>query len=134
MAEPSFNIILNYLYPKHKFETLNYWAPLATPSQNTRRVRFTLPPQHHETISKHWRHKCAHRPTRTLHPCKINSSHHKSTHMSPSSIKQGIINGSIPSTVSDTSATSTAGTLHDPFINSNVQSALAHEVHSCLSK
>jgi hypothetical protein len=43
--------------------------------------------------------------------------------MSPSSIKQGIINGSIPSTVSDTSATSTAGTLHDPFIHLNIQSS-----------
>jgi hypothetical protein len=42
--------------------------------------------------------------------------------MSPSTIKQGIINGSIPSTVSDTGATSTAGTLHDPFIYSDIQS------------
>eukprot|EP00804_Cyclotella_cryptica_P007612 CCRYP_010662-RA/>CCRYP_010662-RA protein AED:0.49 eAED:0.49 QI:0/0/0/1/0/0/2/0/159 len=38
--------------------------------------------------------------------------------MSPRTIKEGINNGSIPSAVSDTAATSTAGTLHDPFIHS----------------
>eukprot|EP00804_Cyclotella_cryptica_P008973 CCRYP_012065-RA/>CCRYP_012065-RA protein AED:0.48 eAED:0.43 QI:0/-1/0/1/-1/1/1/0/178 len=42
--------------------------------------------------------------------------------MSPHTIKQGINNGSIPSAVSDTGTTSTAGTLRDPFIQSNVQS------------
>eukprot|EP00804_Cyclotella_cryptica_P025733 CCRYP_002928-RA/>CCRYP_002928-RA protein AED:0.21 eAED:0.24 QI:0/0/0/1/0/0/4/0/800 len=42
--------------------------------------------------------------------------------MSPHTIKQGIINGSIRSAVSDTGATLTAGNLHDPFIHSNIQS------------
>eukprot|EP00804_Cyclotella_cryptica_P006739 CCRYP_015699-RB/>CCRYP_015699-RB protein AED:0.19 eAED:0.21 QI:0/0/0/1/0/0/4/0/602 len=42
--------------------------------------------------------------------------------MSPHAIKQGIVNGSIPSAVSDTGATSTVGTLHDPFTHSNVPS------------
>eukprot|EP00804_Cyclotella_cryptica_P008991 CCRYP_003100-RA/>CCRYP_003100-RA protein AED:0.31 eAED:0.29 QI:0/-1/0/1/-1/1/1/0/525 len=42
--------------------------------------------------------------------------------MSPCTIKEGINNGSIPSAVSDTGATSTAGTLHDPFIHSKTRS------------
>eukprot|EP00804_Cyclotella_cryptica_P001885 CCRYP_007356-RA/>CCRYP_007356-RA protein AED:0.20 eAED:0.20 QI:0/-1/0/1/-1/1/1/0/768 len=42
--------------------------------------------------------------------------------MSPRTIKDGINNGSIPSAVSDTGATSTAGTLHDPFIHSKTHS------------
>eukprot|EP00804_Cyclotella_cryptica_P021445 CCRYP_005778-RA/>CCRYP_005778-RA protein AED:0.56 eAED:0.56 QI:0/-1/0/1/-1/1/1/0/240 len=42
--------------------------------------------------------------------------------MSPLTIKQGVINGSIPSAVGDTSTTSTAGTLRDPFIDSDIQS------------
>eukprot|EP00804_Cyclotella_cryptica_P014588 CCRYP_020642-RA/>CCRYP_020642-RA protein AED:0.50 eAED:0.40 QI:0/0/0/1/0/0/2/0/231 len=42
--------------------------------------------------------------------------------MSPRTIKEGINNGSIPSAVSDTGATSTAGTLHDPFIHSKTRS------------
>eukprot|EP00804_Cyclotella_cryptica_P002820 CCRYP_009358-RA/>CCRYP_009358-RA protein AED:0.51 eAED:0.44 QI:0/-1/0/1/-1/1/1/0/122 len=42
--------------------------------------------------------------------------------MSPHTIKEGINNGSIPSAVSDTGATSTAGTLHDPFIHSKARS------------
>eukprot|EP00804_Cyclotella_cryptica_P012654 CCRYP_016928-RA/>CCRYP_016928-RA protein AED:0.83 eAED:0.83 QI:0/-1/0/1/-1/1/1/0/246 len=42
--------------------------------------------------------------------------------MSPGIIKEGINNGSIPSAVSDTGATSTAGTLHDPFIHSKTRS------------
>eukprot|EP00804_Cyclotella_cryptica_P019415 CCRYP_006612-RA/>CCRYP_006612-RA protein AED:0.40 eAED:0.40 QI:0/-1/0/1/-1/1/1/0/326 len=42
--------------------------------------------------------------------------------MSPHTIKAGINNGSIPSAVSDTGATSTAGTLHDPFIHSKTRS------------
>eukprot|EP00804_Cyclotella_cryptica_P004494 CCRYP_017633-RA/>CCRYP_017633-RA protein AED:0.45 eAED:0.45 QI:0/-1/0/1/-1/1/1/0/137 len=42
--------------------------------------------------------------------------------MSPHTIKEGINNGSIPSAVSDTGATSTAGTLHDPFIHSKTRS------------
>ena len=123
--EPSINVILNNVNPTHRFETLNYWTPLATPSHSIRHVRFTLPPQHRETNSKHWRLKCANKPTRTVHPLKhtsTNNIHIKATHMSPHTIKQGIINGSIPSAVSDTGATSTAGTLHDPFIHSNVQS------------
>eukprot|EP00804_Cyclotella_cryptica_P016108 CCRYP_004214-RA/>CCRYP_004214-RA protein AED:0.22 eAED:0.20 QI:0/0/0/1/0/0.66/3/0/877 len=41
--------------------------------------------------------------------------------MSPRTIKEGINNGSIPSAVSDTGATSTAGTLHDPFIHSKTR-------------
>ena len=35
--------------------------------------------------------------------------------MSTTALKQGIMNGSIASTVSDTGATSTAGAPHDPF-------------------
>eukprot|EP00804_Cyclotella_cryptica_P002793 CCRYP_009348-RA/>CCRYP_009348-RA protein AED:0.05 eAED:0.04 QI:0/0/0/1/1/1/3/0/1214 len=42
--------------------------------------------------------------------------------MSPRTIKEGINNGSIPSAVSNTGATSTAGTLHDPFIHSKTRS------------
>jgi hypothetical protein len=42
--------------------------------------------------------------------------------MSASAIKQGTINGTIPSAVSDTGATSTAGTLHDPFLHSDTRS------------
>eukprot|EP00804_Cyclotella_cryptica_P021358 CCRYP_001594-RA/>CCRYP_001594-RA protein AED:0.64 eAED:0.32 QI:0/0/0/0.6/1/1/5/0/975 len=53
--------------------------------------------------------------------CTINI-HNTATHMSPRTIKEGINNGSIPSAVSDTGATSTAGTLHDPFIHSKTRS------------
>jgi hypothetical protein len=42
--------------------------------------------------------------------------------MSPHTIKEGINNDSIPSAVSDTSATSTAGTLHELFIHSKAHS------------
>eukprot|EP00804_Cyclotella_cryptica_P031352 CCRYP_012176-RA/>CCRYP_012176-RA protein AED:0.49 eAED:0.45 QI:0/-1/0/1/-1/1/1/0/130 len=42
--------------------------------------------------------------------------------MAPHTIKEGINNGPIPSAVSDTGATSTAGTLHDPFIHSKARS------------
>eukprot|EP00804_Cyclotella_cryptica_P000162 CCRYP_017462-RA/>CCRYP_017462-RA protein AED:0.81 eAED:0.81 QI:0/0/0/0.5/1/1/2/0/589 len=48
--------------------------------------------------------------------------HSTATHMSPRTIKEGINNGSIPSAVSDTGATSTSGTLHDPFIHSKTRS------------
>eukprot|EP00804_Cyclotella_cryptica_P024843 CCRYP_001787-RA/>CCRYP_001787-RA protein AED:0.43 eAED:0.46 QI:0/0/0/1/0/0/3/0/256 len=53
--------------------------------------------------------------------------------MSPRTIKEGINNGSIPSAVSDTGATSTAGTLHDPFIHSKTRSTkifMNHHSHN----
>jgi hypothetical protein len=37
-------------------------------------------------------------------------------------VKHGIANGTIPSAISDTGATSTAGTLHDPFDTTTVPS------------
>eukprot|EP00804_Cyclotella_cryptica_P017921 CCRYP_001278-RA/>CCRYP_001278-RA protein AED:0.44 eAED:0.44 QI:0/-1/0/1/-1/1/1/0/122 len=37
-------------------------------------------------------------------------------------VKHGISNGTIPSAISDTGATSTAGTLHDPFHSTTVPS------------
>ena len=123
--EPSFNSILNNVNSTHSFETLNYWTPLAASSHDTRRVRFTLPPHHRTTNSKQWRLACTNKPTHTIHPLKHTGTiniHSTSTHMSPRTIKEGINNGSIPSAVSDTGATSTAGTLHDPFTHSNTRS------------
>jgi hypothetical protein len=42
--------------------------------------------------------------------------------MSTSAIKQGIINSTIPSAVSDRDTISTAGTLHEPFLHSDTWS------------
>eukprot|EP00804_Cyclotella_cryptica_P000450 CCRYP_019933-RA/>CCRYP_019933-RA protein AED:0.03 eAED:0.04 QI:0/0/0/1/0.4/0.16/6/0/1642 len=112
-------------YLAKMFETLNYWNPLAASSHDTRRVRFTLPPHHRTTNSKQWRLACTNKPTHTIHPLKLTDTiniHSTATHMSPRTIKEGINNGSIPSAVSDTGATSTAGTLHDPFIHSKTRS------------
>eukprot|EP00804_Cyclotella_cryptica_P009391 CCRYP_018074-RA/>CCRYP_018074-RA protein AED:0.17 eAED:0.15 QI:0/0/0/0.75/0/0/4/0/1210 len=112
-------------YLAKMLETLNYWTPLATSSHDTRRVHFTLPPHHRTTNSKQWRLTCTNKPTHTIHPLKLTGTiniHSTATHMSPRTIKEGINNGSIPSAVSDTGATSTAGTLHDPFIHSKTRS------------
>eukprot|EP00804_Cyclotella_cryptica_P006780 CCRYP_019524-RA/>CCRYP_019524-RA protein AED:0.42 eAED:0.37 QI:0/0/0/1/0/0/4/0/627 len=112
-------------YLAKMFETLNYWTPLGTSSHDTCRVHFTLPPHHCTTNSKQWRLACTNKPTHTIHPLKLTGTiniHSTATHMSPRTIKEGINNGSIPSAVSDTGATSTAGTLHDPFIHSKTRS------------
>eukprot|EP00804_Cyclotella_cryptica_P004232 CCRYP_014565-RA/>CCRYP_014565-RA protein AED:0.39 eAED:0.39 QI:0/0/0/1/0/0/3/0/607 len=113
-------------YLAKMFETLNYWSPLSTPSHCIRRVCFTLPPQHCETNSKHWRLTSTNKPTCTVHPLKqtgINSIRSKATCMSPHTIKRGIVNGSVPSVVSDTGATSTVPYMtHSHTTHSNVPS------------
>ena len=43
----------------------------------------------------------------------------QATTMTSTQLKQGIMDGTIASTVSDTGATSTAGTPNDPFVMSN---------------
>eukprot|EP00804_Cyclotella_cryptica_P014867 CCRYP_020386-RA/>CCRYP_020386-RA protein AED:0.51 eAED:0.20 QI:0/0/0/0.66/0.5/0.33/3/0/654 len=70
-----------------------------------------FPPQHRVTNSKAWRRKQSHKTHHRI------TTHHTATKpsMTTTALKQGIMNGSIASVVSDTGATSTAGAPHDPF-------------------
>eukprot|EP00804_Cyclotella_cryptica_P007765 CCRYP_001372-RA/>CCRYP_001372-RA protein AED:0.71 eAED:0.36 QI:0/0/0/0.5/1/1/2/0/350 len=97
--------------PQLSFESLNYWAPLSNTSHHRPTVRFRLPTQHRNTDSKTWRRQ---QSQKTHHRF---TTHHKSNtpSMSTTALKQGILNGSIASAISDTGATSTAGAPHDPF-------------------
>ena len=120
------NVSLNNVYPKHKFESINYWTPLSAPHDTTQKVCITC--------SKQWHHTQTHRHKPTSHPRKrghINNTHPKTTHMSSSAIKQGIINGTIPSAVSNTGATSMAGTFHDPFVHRNTWSTKTFMLPLC---
>eukprot|EP00804_Cyclotella_cryptica_P012914 CCRYP_002274-RA/>CCRYP_002274-RA protein AED:0.23 eAED:0.09 QI:0/0/0/1/0/0/2/0/1265 len=97
--------------PQLLFESKNYWAPLSNTSHHRPTVRFRLPTQHRDTDSKTWRRQ---QSQKTHHRF---TTHHtsKTPSMSTTALKQGILNGSIASAISDTGATSTAGAPHDPF-------------------
>eukprot|EP00804_Cyclotella_cryptica_P015207 CCRYP_000733-RA/>CCRYP_000733-RA protein AED:0.43 eAED:0.26 QI:0/0/0/1/1/1/3/0/840 len=97
--------------PQLLFESTNYWAPLTKNSHHQPNVRFNLPPQHQDTDSKEWRRRQSHKTHHRI------TAHHATTKpsMSTTALKQGIMNGSIASAISDTGATSTAGAPHDPF-------------------
>ena len=96
--------------PQHVFESTNYWTPL-TEYPRRPSVHFSLPPQHRDTDSKAWRCRQSHK----TRPCTYSQRTTKGSPMSTTALKRGIMNGSIPSAVSDTGATSTAGAPQDPF-------------------
>jgi hypothetical protein len=95
-------------------------------------VHFSLPPNHQDKDSTAWQRqvtcssKSANLSNETTgdfgqHFCP--TAKHKAPHttqtMTKQQVKFGIANSSIPSAISDTGATSTAGTLHDPFCTTN---------------
>eukprot|EP00804_Cyclotella_cryptica_P012948 CCRYP_002296-RA/>CCRYP_002296-RA protein AED:0.87 eAED:0.41 QI:0/0/0/0.25/1/1/4/0/505 len=97
--------------PQLSFESMNYWAPLSNTSHHRPTVRFRLPTQHRNTDSKTWRRQ----QSQKTHHCFTTHHTSKTPSMSTTALKQGILNGSIASAISDTGATSTAGAPHDPF-------------------
>jgi hypothetical protein len=92
----------------------NYWTPLYVPvddTTSTKVVTFNLPTTHRKTNGTQWRKQ---EMTRIKHK--------RSTRYTSKEIIQGMNNGSIPSAVSDTGATSTAGAVGDPFTPTNEKS------------
>ena len=106
--------------------SINYYTPLTSQvkaldinNQTKTKVRFKLPPTHRTTDGKKWRHsemcriRDRRRPWENAKQRKKRRA--KGCTMSKAQIRQGIMEGTIPSAVSDTGATSTAGTPTDPF-------------------
>ncbi len=114
----------NKVSHKHKFDPINYWTQLSTQQDTRCKVRFTrpLPSTHHESCSRQWLLSQAKQHTKTNPQHKHSHSHTKSSHISSAIFKQGIIDGTIPSAVSNTGATSTVGTLHTPFLQTDTPS------------
>eukprot|EP00804_Cyclotella_cryptica_P015847 CCRYP_006351-RA/>CCRYP_006351-RA protein AED:0.42 eAED:0.15 QI:0/0/0/0.6/1/1/5/0/704 len=98
--------------PQPSLCSLNYWSPLASPET---KVRFNLPPQYHDKDSTAWRHRITGSISPWFHPTTKRNRHHHTTSMTKLQVKHGIADGTIPSAISETCATSTAGALHDPF-------------------
>ena len=99
-------------------ESTNYWTPLTsrvdeldshlttTPNSKGHNVHFTLPTSHRNTDGKTWRQ----------HQKKAKQNR-RSTAATQATIRQKVLSGTIPSGVSDTGATSTAGKPGDPFLH-----------------
>eukprot|EP00804_Cyclotella_cryptica_P030007 CCRYP_013455-RA/>CCRYP_013455-RA protein AED:0.62 eAED:0.47 QI:0/-1/0/1/-1/1/1/0/150 len=69
-----------------------------------------------------WRDRITGRISPLLHPTAKHKRRHNTPSMTKLQVKHGITDGTIPSAISDTSATSMAGTLHDPFHPTTVPS------------
>ena len=92
--------------------SLNYWSPLAS---SETKVRFNLPSHHRDKTSTAWRHRMSRSSSTLYRPTTKYKRRHQLKTMTKLHVKQGIADGTIPSAISDTGATSTAGALHDPF-------------------
>ncbi len=92
--------------------SLNYWSPLAC---SETKVRFNLPSHHRDKTSTAWRHRMSRSSSSLYRPTTKYKRRHQLKTMTKLHVKQGIADGTIPSAISDTGATSTAGALHDPF-------------------
>ena len=92
--------------------SLNYWSPLACPET---RVRFNLLPHHRDKNSTAWQHRMSCSISPLFCPTTKYKRRLRPTPMTKLQVKQGISDGTIPSAISNTGATSTAGALHDPF-------------------
>jgi hypothetical protein len=106
----------------------NYWTPLASPPSNHflsirqtpphRRVTFTLSPHHVDKESTLWRRGRPpdERTTYCINPLAAQQN-----------MRMGVLNGTIPSAVSDTGATSSAFLKEDPSIpTGRTSSAIFH--------
>ena len=111
-------------------ESLNYWTPLTSqvealekpipsPPPPTPKVQFTLSNDHRETNGWKWRHQEVTRirngGRRRLENSTQRRRRRAKAPLTDEQIKSGIIDGTIASAISDTGATSTAGTTDDPF-------------------
>ena len=111
-------------------EHLNYWTPLTSqakalekpipsPPPPTPKVQFTLSKDHQETNGWKWRHlevtRIRNGGRRRLENSTQRRRRRAKTPLTKEQIKAGILDGTIASAISDTSATSTAGRIDDPF-------------------
>ena len=116
--------------PNQFLNTINYYTPLTSqvdalvkdpPTKTT--VRFTLSNNHRNTNGKEWRHQqMCHIKNKRKPWEKARQKRQRRTKaitMTSTQLKRGIMDGTIASAVSDTGATSTAGTPNDPFVMSN---------------
>ena len=84
-----------------------------------RRVRFTLPQKHRYKDSTSWRQN-SHRCTSLVHT--KNTENSPQNRLVEQQVKQGVLEGSIPSAAWDTACKSHEGMIGDPFIQTEKMS------------
>ena len=136
-----------YSVKPQKLHLHNYWTPLSgqveepeslpppthPPTPETlnainnspvHSVSFNLPIHHRDKDSSTWRRNPRSRSTYARQHAE--NSHQKRTRrakpLTEAQVKRGVLDGTIPSAISDTGATSSAGLIGDPYIPTGVKS------------